>query len=240
VKALILAAGLGTRMRPLTEERPKCLLPLGGRPLIAHILDLLRRHGFVDVFINLHWHADAIRDAIGNGRSFGLRIHYLAEEELSGTAGPIRKLAADLGDDRFVVLNGDNLTDLDLTSLIAFHHNAGAELSVALHREDPADLLEKSVVQTEIDGHITAFIEKPQPAQLFSEWSSGGVYVFEPGLIECIPEGRSYDIGHDLIPSLISHGRRVFGFKSDFYLVDIGTPTAYARAEGDLVAGRIG
>ena len=240
MKALILAAGLGTRMLPLTNERPKCLLPLAGRPLMAHILELLRRHGFEEVFINLYWHAAAIRESIGDGRSFGLSIQYLGEEELSGTAGPIRKLASDLGDDRFLVMNGDNLTDLDLTSLIEFHRNAVAELTVALHREDAVDLPQKSVVQTDRDGRITAFVEKPDHAQLFSEWSSGGVYVFEPSLIECIPTDRPYDIGHDLIPSLLTDGRRVFGFKSDFYLVDIGTPQAYARAEGDLVAGRVG
>jgi NDP-sugar pyrophosphorylase family protein len=226
-------------MRPLTRETPKCLLPLGGRPLMAHILELLKRHGFQEVFINLHWHAAAIQESIGDGRSFGLGIHYLQEEKLSGTAGPIRKLAADLGSDRFLVMNGDNFTDLDLTSLIAFHRNAVAELTVALHRENPADLPEKSVVQTDWDGRITSFVEKPDPAELFSEWSSGGVYVFEPALIPCIPERRSYDIGHDLIPSLLRDGRRVFGFKTDFYLVDIGTPQAYARAEDDLVAGRV-
>lgn len=240
MKALILAAGLGTRMRPLTEERPKCLLPLAGRPLMAHILELVRRHGFQEVFINLYWHAAAIREALRDGRSFGLRIRYLHEEELSGTAGPIRKLEADLGDDRFVVMNGDNLTDLDITSLIEFHRSADAELTVALHREDAADLPQKSVVQADQDGRITSFVEKPDPSRLFSPWSSGGVYVFEPSLIESIPRDRPYDIGHDLIPALLRDGRRVFGFQSDFYLVDIGTPQAYARAEGDLVAGRVG
>jgi len=239
MKALVLAAGLGTRMLPLTQETPKCLFPLGGRPVMAHILELLRRHGFEEVFINLYWHAATIREAIGDGRSFGLSIQYLEEEELSGTAGPIRKLAANLGDDRFLVMNGDNLTDLDLTSLINFHRDADAELTVALHREDAADLPQKSVVQTDADGRMTSFIEKPDPSQIFSEWSSGGVYVFEPALIACIPEGQSYDIGHDLIPALLKDGRRVFGFKSDFYLVDIGTPDAYARAEADLVAGRV-
>lgn len=240
MKALVLAAGLGTRMRPLTEGQPKCLLPLGGRPLIAYILDLLSRHGVREVFVNLHWRGGDVRDAIGDGREFGLRIDYLDEEQLSGTAGPVRKLARQLRDDRFLVLNGDNLTDLDLTALTAFHQDTGAELTVALHREEPADLPEKSVVETDADGLITSFIEKPNAGQLFSDWSSGGVYVFEPALIDLIPEGRPYDIGHELIPVLLRERRRVFGFKSDFYLVDIGTPEAYARADKDLVAGRVG
>jgi len=240
VKALVLAAGLGTRMRPLTERMPKCLLPLGGRPVLAHILELLSRHRFSEVFVNLFWHGDAVREAIGDGEAFGQRIHYLQEQELSGTAGPIRKLAHDLRDDTFLVLNGDNLTDMDLTALIAFHRDGGADFTVALHRERLADLPEKSVVDTGPDGRVRSFVEKPGPTQLVSDWSSGGLYVLEPAVIDYIPEGRPYDIGHELIPALLRDGRNVFGFESDFYLVDIGTPKAYARAEEDLVAGRVG
>ncbi len=207
---------------------------------MAHILELLSRHALRDVFINLYWHAGEIREAIGDGEAFGVRLRYLQEDELSGTAGPIRKLACDLGGDSFLVLNGDNLTDLDLTALIGFHHEVGAELTVALHREQPGDLPEKSVVETDSNGRVTSFIEKPTASQLTTDWSSAGVCVFEPALIEYIPEGQPSDLGHDLIPSLLYSRRRVFGFKSDFYLVDIGTPQAYARAEEDLVAGRVG
>jgi mannose-1-phosphate guanylyltransferase / phosphomannomutase len=239
VKALVLAAGLGTRMRPLTEEMPKCLLPVGGRPLLAHILELLSRHGVREVFVNLYWHAARIRETIGSGHASGVDIEYLEEDQLSGTAGPIRKLARQLREDRFLVLNGDNLTNLDLSALTQFHQDSAAELTIALHREEREDLPEKSVVETDAAGRIIWFIEKPAPSQISSEWSSGGVYVFEPQLIECIPEGRPYDLGHDLIPSLLSQGQRVFGFKSDFYLVDIGTPQAYERAQDDLVAGRV-
>jgi mannose-1-phosphate guanylyltransferase / phosphomannomutase len=239
VKAVVLAAGLGTRMRPLTEEMPKCLLPVGGRPLLTHILELLNRHGIEDVFINLHWHASRIRATIGNGSAVGVDITYLEEDQLSGTAGPIRKLAGHLRDDRFLVLNGDNLTNLDLSALTEFHQDSAAELTIALHREERADLPEKSAVETDADGRIVSFIEKPAPSQISSNWSSGGVYVFESHLIEYVPEGRPYDLGHDLIPLLMSEGRRVFGYKSDFYLVDIGTPQAYERAQEDLVAGRV-
>ncbi len=239
MKAVVLAAGLGTRMRPLTGRWPKCLLPVGNRPLLAHILAHLRRHNFTDVFINLYWHADMILEAIGDGEDYGLRTHYLREDQLSGTAGPIRKLAAALSHERFLVLNGDNLTDLDLTCLISFHERAGAEVTLALHREDLADLAEKSVVETSEDGRILRFIEKPATTELFSNWSNAGIYVFAPSIIDAIPEGRPYDIGHDLIPSLLRANRRVYGFKSDFYLVDIGTPRGYARASEDLLAGKL-
>src|SRR2546426_5284966 len=204
MKGVVLAAGLGTRMRPLTERWPKCLLPLAGRPLMAHILDHLYRHGFREIFINTFWRANAIEQAIGDGRAFGLRIHYLREDALSGTAGPLRKLAGHLGRERFLVLNGDNLTDLDLTALIEFHHRRYAELTVALHREEPVDLQQKSVAETTMDGRMTRFVEKPRATQLYSDWSSAGVYVFEHSVLGWIPEGEPYDIGHDLIPSLLS------------------------------------
>ncbi len=238
MKAVVLAAGLGTRMLPLTERLPKCMLPLAGRPLLAYILDLLRSHSFGDVFINLYWHADMIEECIGDGRAYGLRIHYLREHELSGTAGPLLKLAAHLADERFVVLNGDNITDLDLTELIEYHDCFNAEFTIALHREDPGDLPEKSIVDTAPDGRVLRFVEKPPASGLFSEWSSAGIYVVEPSVIDGIPAGRAYDIGRDLIPNLLRLERRVLGFKRYFYLVDIGTPQAYARAEADLLAGR--
>lgn len=226
-------------MRPLTDRLPKCMLPLGNRPLLAYILEHLQRHKFADIFINLHWRPDVIRDCFGDGADFGLRIHYLHEKQLSGTAGPVRKLESDLADDRFLVLYGDNFTDLDLTHLIAFHDGTGAELTVALHQETPTDLAEKSVVETSADGRLVSFVEKPRPEELTSEWSSAGIYVFKPSIINAIPQGRTYDIGHDLIPLLLRTDRRVYGYKSDFYLVDIGTPLGYSRASEDVLASRL-
>ena len=239
MKAVVLAAGLGTRLRPLTDDRPKCVLPLGGRPLMAYILELLGRHGFDDVFVNLYWRPNVIQEYFRGGEAFGLKIHYLKEEELSGTAGPLRKLADQLARERFLVLNGDNLTNLDLAELLKFHECTGAELTVALHREDPADLPDKSVAETAEDGRLLRFVEKPTATELFSVWASAGIYVVEPSVIESIPERLSYDIGHDLIPALLREGRRVFGFKADFYLVDIGSPQEYARAEADLLKGKV-
>jgi len=239
VKALLLAAGLGTRLRPLTDGLPKCMLPVAGRPLLAGILELLRRHGVDDVFINLHWYPRAVREYAGDGASFGLNIQYLEEDRLSGTAGPLRKLAPELGDERFLVLNGDNLTDLDLSRLVEFHDRNRADLTVALHEEEPAKLPAKSVVETAEDGRLLRFVEKPAPGDLFSTWSSAGVYVVEPGVIAQVPPGAPFDFGHDLIPALLAANRRVYGFKAHFYLLDIGTPDAYARAEQDIMAGKV-
>jgi mannose-1-phosphate guanylyltransferase/phosphomannomutase len=144
-----------------------------------------------------------------------------------------------LSDGAFLVLNGDNLTDLDLTSFAGSHENNGAELTVALHEEAENDLPGKSVVQTDDDGRILRFVEKPKPSELFSTWSSAGVYVVAPQVIEMIPAGRPFDFGHDLIPAMLVERRRVFGYKGHFYLLDIGTQDAYARAERDVIAGRV-
>lgn len=239
MKAIVLAAGLGTRLRPLTEDRPKCMLPVDGRPLMAYTLELLIRHKMSDVFVNLYWHPDLIEEYFGDGEAFGLRIHYLREEELSGTAGPLRKLADELAGERFLLLYGDNLTDLDLSELVRFHDRTGAELTVALHREDQADLLSKSAVDTSDGGRVLHFVEKPAPTDLFSLWASAGIYVIEPSVIRMIPEGVPYDIGHDVIPALLRQGRRVFGYKADFYLVDIGTPQGYARAQAHIPGRRV-
>jgi NDP-sugar pyrophosphorylase family protein len=239
MKALVLCGGLGTRLRPLTDRLPKCMLPLAGRPLLASILELLQRHGIEEVFVNLHWYPEAIRGYFGDGSGFGVSIRYLEEAELSGTAGPLRKLRKELSDGRFVVLNGDNLTDLDITALSAFHRGAGAELSIALHEEDAADLPGKSVVQTDDEGRITRFVEKPRRSELFSTWSSAGVYVVEPSVIARIPPEVPYDFGHDLIPSMLADNRSVYGYRARFYLLDIGTQDAYARAERDVIAGRV-
>jgi len=239
VKAVILAAGLGTRLRPLTDHRPKCMMPLAGRPLLSYTLDLLRRHGISEAYINLYWHPEAIQQHFGQGEAEGVRLHYLLEAALSGTAGPLRKLRQHLQGEAFLVLNGDNLTNLDLTELVNFHRQARALLTVALHAEEPADLPAKSVVEALPDGRITRFVEKPLPISLFSCWSSAGIYVVEPSVIDLIPEGAVYDFGHDLIPRLLEDGLPLYGYQTDFYLLDIGTPEAYARAEADLRAGKV-
>lgn len=239
MKAVILAAGLGTRLRPLTDHRPKGMLPLAGRPLLSYTLDLLRRHGVFEAYINLHWQPEAIQQYFGQGEREGVRLHYLLEEELSGTAGPLRKLRQHLQEEPFLVLNGDNLTNLDLTELVNYHRRAGGVLTVALHAEEAEDLPAKSVVEVLPDGRISRFLEKPDAASLFSRWSSAGIYVVEPSVIDLIPEGAAYDFGHDLIPRLLADGLPVYGYQADFYLLDIGTPEAYARAQADLEASKV-
>jgi len=214
------------------------MMPLAGRPLLSYILELLRRHGVSEVYINLYWHPEAVQQHFGKGEAEGVHLHYLLEEELSGTAGPLRKLRQYLQGESFLVLNGDNLTNLDLAELVRFHRQAGAMLTVALHAEALEDLPAKSVAEFLPDGRITRFQEKPSPDRLSSRWSSAGIYVVEPAVIDLIPEDSPYDFGRDLIPRLLEAELPVYGYRADFYLLDIGTPAAYERAEADVLAGK--
>lgn len=238
MRAVVLAAGLGTRLHPLTDTLPKCMLPMGGRPLLAHTLDYLRQYEIDEVYVNLHWQPRVVQDYFGDGAQHGLRVHYLLEAELSGTAGPLRRLHSELAGERFLVFYGDNLTNLNIADLVRFHVEAGAELTIALHREARADLPDKSIAETDGHGRMLRFVEKPRRDALFSEWAGTGIYVVEPSVIESIPAGQSYDFGHELIPVLLREGRPVYGFKGDFYLIDVGTIPAYQRAAADFLAGR--
>jgi len=230
VKALILAAGEGTRLRPLTLDRPKPMLPIGGAPLLEHLVRLLVRHGVRDIAVNLHYKPDVVTAYLGDGGAWGARIVYSHEERMLGTAGAVRRLQPFL-DERFLVLYGDVLTDLDLTTLAAFHGERRAELSAALYRVPrPWDC---GIVALNRRGRIVRFVEKPPREQVFSDLANAGVYVMEPELIELIPPEQFYDFGHDLFPLMLAAGRRLYGYPigDDDYLLDIGSPEKYAQAQ---------
>ena len=238
MKAVVLAAGLGARLRPLTDTLPKCMLPMGDRPLLAHTLDYLCRYGIDEVYINLYWQPRAVQDYFGDGTAHGVKIHFFLETELSGTAGPLRRLSSELACERFLVFYSDNFTNLNIADLLRFHAEAGAELTIALHREAREDLPHKSIAETDGSGRLLRFVEKPRPEALFSEWAGAGIYMVEPSVIERIPAGKRYDFGHEFIPALLRESRPVYGFKEDFYLIDVGTKPAYRRATADYLAGR--
>ncbi len=240
IPAVIFAVGYGIR-RNLVEalQRLGLVKPTLKQIFLGGGLAMVLVFGVVALDWGIGWLWGQVGWSRTDGEAFGLRVHYLRETELSGTAGPLRKLAQELAGERFLVIYADNLTDLDLTELLSFHDRTGAELTVALHREDQADLPSKSVADTADDGRLLRFVEKPAPADLFSTWASAGIYVIDPSVIDIIPVGVQYDIGRGLIPALLRDGRSVFGFKVDFYLMDIGTPDGYARAQADLSARKI-
>ncbi len=235
MKALILAAGEGTRLRPLTLDRPKPMLPVGDRPVIEHLIDLLRRHSVSQVAINLHYKPDAILSHVRDGTDFGISVTYSYEERLLGSAGAAKRLEWFL-DDTFLVLYGDALTDANLALLVERHRAADAALTLGLYRVD--DPTRCGIVQVDNDGRITRFVEKPSHEDAFSTLANAGVYVVQPRVLEFVPPERPFDFGHDLIPILMDRGLPVYGHELDAYVLDIGSPERYAQAQLDVTAGR--
>lgn len=230
-KAMILAAGEGTRLRPLTLDRPKPMLPVAGRPLLEHTLNWLRRYGISEVAINLHYRPEAIRDAFGDGQGLGLTITYSYEPIMRGTAGALQPLRAFLNE-TFVIVYGDVLTDLDLGALIAFHRaRSDAWMTLSLYRV--SNPTEKGIVALDETGRIVRFVEKPAPDQVFSDLANAGVIIAEPAILDFIPAEGFDDIGHHLLPRLLTAGVPIYGWPlpEDAYLIDIGSPEQYAQAQ---------
>ena len=197
MKAVILAGGEGTRLRPLTSNQPKPMMPLVNRPMLEHIISLLTRHGFDDVVVTVAYLANQIRDYFGDGSDFGVRMRYATEDEPLGTAGSVRNASAEL-DDTFLVISGDVLTDIDLSALVDAHRESGAIATIALKRvEDP---LEFGIVITRPDGSIERFLEKPTWGQVFSDTINTGIYVLEPEVYDFIPEGQSRRLLRRCVP----------------------------------------
>lgn len=235
-KALVLAAGEGTRLRPLTLNLPKAMVEVAGRPMLAHTLDWLARHDIRDVAINLHHCPDAITAAFGDGSACGMNITYSHEDRLLGTAGAARRLASYLQDGPFVVVYGDVLTDLDLAGLLAFHHeraiaDPGTAATLALYRvPNPTEV---GLVGLDGNGRITRFLEKPRPEEVFTDLANAGVLVVEPGVLDHIPDGQFSDFGLDVLPALLAAGAPLYGWpiSHDTYLLDIGNLEKYAQAQ---------
>jgi NDP-sugar pyrophosphorylase family protein len=236
VKALILAAGEGTRLRPLTLDRPKPMLRVGDRPILEHLIDLLRRHGVTELAINLHYKPEAIVDYFGDGARFGVSITYSPEAELLGSAGAVKRLAAFLTE-TFLVVYGDVLTNLDLTALIAQHQSSGAQVTVALSEvEEPTRC---GIVELTDNGRIVRFVEKPAAEAVFSNLANAGVYVVEPAVLRYIPANQLFDFGRDLFPILLEAGVPLAGHRAVGYVLDIGSPERYQQAEADWQTGRL-
>ena len=232
MKSVIMAGGEGTRLRPLTSNSPKPLLPLAGRPMMEHVINLLRRHGFDEIVVTVAFMANAIRDYFGDGSEFGVSLTYVDEPTPLGTAGSVRN-AADHLDERFIVISGDVVTDIDLGQIIEFHVAREAMATIGLTPVDKP--LEFGIVITRDDGSIDRFLEKPTWGQVFSDTINTGIYVLEPEIFELIdrrPAGRLLGRG---VPALLREGRPLFGAVTDGYWEDVGTLEAYLRAHKDVL-----
>jgi len=207
---MILAAGQGTRLRPLTDRVPKCMTELGGRPLIEHTLERLRRFGVREVLLNLHHLPEVILGRLGDGARLDMRIVYSLEDRLRGTAGGV-KHAAWFFQGTFLLLYGDNLSTCDFSRLIAFHRCSGGLATLALHwRQDTAS---SGVAELEATGRISRFLEKPAPSESFSHWVNAGIYVLEPEILNWIPGEGAPDFGRDVFPLLLAAGRPIYGYR---------------------------
>ena len=232
MKAVVMAGGEGTRLRPLTSNQPKPMVPIVGKPCMEHILELLRKHGLEDVIVTVAFMPQAIRSYFGDGESLGAHIEYSVEETPLGTAGSVR-LASDKLDDTFVVISGDALCDFDLTKLVKFHRKRGAAVTIAL--KSVPNPLEFGIVVVDDEGRVERFLEKPSWGQVFSDTINTGVYVLEPEVLEHIPADRPYDFSKELFPLLLEMGRPIFGLPMEGYWADIGNLDQYRQANFDAL-----
>jgi len=235
VRAVVLVGGFGTRLRPLTSDLPKQMLPIVDRPMIEHVVGHLAAHGVEEVVLSLGFLPDAFRDAYSDGRCAGIPLHYAVEPEPLDTAGAVRFAAEDAGiDEAFLVLNGDVLTDLAVDELIVFHRASGAEATVSLTPVD--DPSRYGVVPTDADGRVTGFVEKPPAGAAPCNWINAGTYVFEPSVIDRIEPGRRVSVEREVFPAMADEGV-LYGLRSEAYWVDTGTPETYLGVQLDLLDG---
>jgi mannose-1-phosphate guanylyltransferase len=231
MKAMVLAAGLGTRLRPLTYEITKPMVPVLDRPVMEHILDLLERHSFEQVVANLHYFPESIREY------FGERISYRFEEQLLGTAGGVRACAEFFGDEPFLVISGDALTDIDLSAFVASHRRTGGIATLAVKRV--ADTREYGVVLHDPDGRITGFQEKPAPEQAKSDLGNCGIYIFDPRIFDYFPERPFVDWAQDVFPALLQNDVPFFIHEVNEYWNDVGSLGELRQGTFDALNGEL-
>jgi len=236
MKAMILAGGMSTRLYPLTRRMPKPLVPIAGEPNCVHVVRYLRSFGIEDVAINVHYHADAVCTAMGDGSTNGVRLEYLHEPKLLGSAGAVKQMES-FFDRTFVVIGCDILTDLNLDALLAFHREKKALATIALTAAE--DVTQYGVVVSDPSGRIIAFQEKPERGTERSHMVNTGIYVFEPEIFAYIEEGAFVDFGKNVFAALQRDQAAFYGLHLSGYWCDIGTPNEYRRATKDVLSGRM-
>jgi len=236
MKAVVMAGGAGSRLRPMTIQRPKPMVPIINKPVMSHILDLLKRHGITEVIITVQYLADFIQNFFGDGSNLGMRIHYSVEETPLGTAGSVKNAEA-LLDDTFIVISGDALTNFNITKIVEYHRKKKSIATLALHRN--SDPTEYGVIILNPEGQITRFQEKPGRDSVMSDYVNTGIYVFEPEVLSYFDRNVSFDFSNDLFPLLRERGHQLYGYVADGYWCDIGSLSEYMRATADALEGKI-
>ena len=237
MKAVVMAGGEGTRLRPMTANQPKPLLPVCNKPIMEHVLRLLKRHGFDETVVTVQFLASLVRNYFGDGEDVGMSLQYATEEAPLGTAGSVKNAEDALRDEPFLVISGDALTDIDLTAMVRAHKENGALVTVGLTRVP--NPLEFGIIIVGEDGRIQRFLEKPTWGQVFSDTVNTGIYVMEPEVLAEVAPGESVDWSADVFPALLKRGAPLFGWIADGYWEDVGTHESYLKAQADVLSGRV-
>jgi len=234
---MVMAAGLGTRLRPLTYEVPKPMVPVVNQPIMEHILRLLPRNGFSEVIANLHWFPDTIRNRFGDGSALGVALSYSYEEELMGTAGGVRNVSSFFGDEPFLVMAADALTDIDLEALVAAHNENGGIATLAV--KQVPNVSEFGVVIADADGRIQGFQEKPDPAEALSYLASCMIYILEPEIFDYFPDQHAVDFALEVFPALLANDVPFHVHRIDSYWNDVGSLPEYIQGNLDVLDGTV-
>ncbi|ARF82084.1 sugar phosphate nucleotidyltransferase [Kitasatospora aureofaciens] len=237
MKAVVMAGGEGTRLRPMTSSMPKPLLPVANMPIMEHVLRLLKRHGLSDTVVTVQFLASLVKNYFGDGEELGMHLTYAHEETPLGTAGSVKNAEDALKDDSFLVISGDALTDFDLTKLIDYHRSKNALVTVCLTRVP--NPLEFGITITDEEGRVERFLEKPTWGQVFSDTVNTGIYVMEPEVFDYVAAGESVDWSSDVFPQLLKEGKRVYGYVAEGYWEDVGTHESYGKAQADVLEGKV-
>ncbi len=238
VRAMVMAAGAGTRLRPLTHATPKPMVPIVNRPVLEYTIDNLKRHGITEMVLNLYSHPELIQRHFGDGRAWGVRITYSHEPSLLGTAGGVKKAESFLRAGTFLVLSGDGLTNIDLSAFLSFHRRRKSLGTMALTSVDTR--FDYGITLTNSNDRISRFIEKPLWSDVFSSQVNTGIYAFEPEALKLIPKGKIYDFGKQFWPKLLRQRAPIYGFNTKSYWCDVGNLNEYRRAQRDILDGKMG
>ncbi|MEG6611642.1 mannose-1-phosphate guanyltransferase [Pseudoclostridium thermosuccinogenes] len=236
MKAVIMAGGEGTRLRPLTCSRPKPMVPVANKPVMEHIIELLKKHNLTEIAVTLQYMPDIIKEYFNDGKELGVDMRYYVENTPLGTAGSVKN-AEDFLDDTFIVISGDALTDIDLSEVIDFHNKKGSMATLVLKKVDIP--LEYGVVVTDDDGRIVRFLEKPSWGEVFSDTANTGIYVLSPEVLSYFKKNEMFDFSKDLFPILLKENKPMYGFIADGYWCDIGDLAAYRQANFDVLDGKV-
>ncbi|MGM9522544.1 MAG: sugar phosphate nucleotidyltransferase [Oscillospiraceae bacterium] len=236
MKAIVMAGGEGTRLRPVTSGRPKPMVELLGKPLLEHTIELLKKYGIKEICFTLRYLPKTIEDYFSDGSGFGVKIISRVEEQPLGTAGSVRACADFIGDEDFLVISGDAVCDFDLSKCIEFHKEKNAEATLVLY-EHP-EPTEYGLVVTDSDGRIKSFVEKPAWDMVMTNRINTGIYILSPSVLKDIAPGEAFDFGRDLFPKLLKEGRRLYGFCAEGYWCDVGSPQSYRECCSDVISGR--